>query len=745
MTNITRRHFLTTSLTAASAVTIGMRSRAAEPDPAATFAIDPTKPIIPAPSDPAQWPAFREQLARWRDGMRRQLNYNDRYYRMPTFAWGASDFACGLVMMCDELFFSPTTGEYTLDSFLDQGQREFGGYDSIVLWHAYPRIGVDQRNQVDFYRDMPGGLPGIRKLVARAHQRGVRVYINYNPWDLGTRRETMPDKTEQLDDPTLPWRYTAYSVADAATLPEIVKATDMDGIFLDTMPWAPTGLRSGLDAARDGVIFEGEMPLHLEHVHDHHGSWAQGEKFKNREIPGVLRNRWFERRHMVHLADRWNPDHTSEMHTAWLNGAGIMVWENVFGSWLGWSARDRSILRTILPIQRRFAAHFSGEGWTPLVPTEQPGVFASLWERDGIRLWTLINQTMTVVQGALLKVAVTAGEHYFDLVTGSHLSGSVDERFYTFSGSIAPRGIGCFLAAIPEKTPGDFPAFLHQQADVHQLASGDASSPTAETKLLAPVPTRPVASVPEGMVELTPATLDLTIEVRSRECGFYEGSHVKDVQQKDQYKFNCIAFHHRQEFPRLAIDKTPVTNAQFARFLTASGYRPKHMDNFLKHWVDGRPPGDKENHPVVWVDLDDARAYAKWAGKRLPTEEEWQYAAQGADGRAWPWGAKMEPGRCNDGKSDSTTPVDAFPEGRSPCGCYDLCGNVWQWTESERSDGRTRFVMIRGGSYFEAKGSGWYVTGGPRPANESTKFLLMWSGLDRCATIGFRCVVDFEK
>ena len=180
-----------------------MRSGAAEPGPAATYAIDPTKPVIPAPSDPALWPAFREQLARWREGMRRQLNYDDRYYRMPAFTWGASNFACGLVMMCDELFFSPTTGEYTLESFLDHGQREFGGYDSIVLWHAYPRIGVDQRNQIDFYRDMPGGLPGIRKLVARAHQRGVRVYINYNPWDLGTRRETMPDITERMDDPTL--------------------------------------------------------------------------------------------------------------------------------------------------------------------------------------------------------------------------------------------------------------------------------------------------------------------------------------------------------------------------------------------------------------------------------------------------------------------------------------------------------------------------------------------------------------
>ena len=64
--------------------------------------------------------------------------------------------------------------------------------------------------------------------------------------------------------------------------------------------------------------------------------------------------------------------------------------------------------------------------------------------------------------------------------------------------------------------------------------------------------------------------------------------------------------------------------------------------------------------------------------------------------------------------------------------------------QSERSDGRTRFCIIRGGSYFTARGSQWYVDGGPRPANFATKFLLMWPGLDRCATIGFRCVVDLK-
>ena len=102
----------------------------------------------------------------------------------------------------------------------------------------------------------------------------------------------------------------------------------------------------------------------------------------------------------------------------------------------------------------------------------------------------------------------------------------------------------------------------------------------------------------------------------------------------------------------------------------------------------------------------------------------------------------MLPNRCNTGHPADTTPVKAFAEGRSPFGVYDFCGNVWEWTESERSDGQTRFCILRGGSLYRAAGSDWYADGGPQPCYFAAKFLLMWPGLDRCATMGFRCAAD---
>jgi formylglycine-generating enzyme required for sulfatase activity len=235
----------------------------------------------------------------------------------------------------------------------------------------------------------------------------------------------------------------------------------------------------------------------------------------------------------------------------------------------------------------------------------------------------------------------------------------------------------------------------------------------------------------------------MTVEFRVREVGFYPAWASRPI--TGAWLHEKISFTREVSLAEFAMDKTPVTNGQFGEFLKSSGYRPTVRENFLKHWAkDAVPPG-LEDHPVVYVTIEDARAYAVWAGKRLPTEEEWQHAAQGPSALVYPWGDSDNPARRNGGEKGGTTPVHAYPEGRSPFGIYDLCGNVWELTESEHSDGRNRFLMLKGGSYYQAAGSDWYFDGGPRPNRHLAKMLLFWPGLDRCATVGFRCAVDLRS
>ena len=140
------------------------------------------------------------------------------------------------------------------------------------------------------------------------------------------------------------------------------------------------------------------------------------------------------------------------------------------------------------------------------------------------------------------------------------------------------------------------------------------------------------------------------------------------------------------------IARTPVTNGQYARFVAKTGHAPP------EHWKGKTPPKQIADHPVTFVSWHDASAYAEWAGRRLPTEEEWEKAARGTDGREYPWGDWAQ-GRCNSKEAGTggATPVGKYsPQGDSPYGCQDCAGNVWEWTASEHEQSSR---VLRGGAF----------------------------------------------
>ncbi|MCS6897838.1 MAG: formylglycine-generating enzyme family protein, partial [Nitrospira sp.] len=199
------------------------------------------------------------------------------------------------------------------------------------------------------------------------------------------------------------------------------------------------------------------------------------------------------------------------------------------------------------------------------------------------------------------------------------------------------------------------------------------------------------------------------------------------------------------------IHRYEVTNARYKLFVDATGHRPpSHHKPELTLWVDGKPPPGSEDHPVVNVSWEDAVAYCRWAGMRLPTEAEWEKAARGEDGRRYPWGNEWDLHRANSasywaGRTTEfkdgaewknfwvtgdgarlahehglngevlTLPVGSFPAGASPYGLFDMAGNVSEWVQDwyepyaylhaplsdpQGPDGRL-LKVVRGGSWLK--------------------------------------------
>jgi formylglycine-generating enzyme required for sulfatase activity len=152
------------------------------------------------------------------------------------------------------------------------------------------------------------------------------------------------------------------------------------------------------------------------------------------------------------------------------------------------------------------------------------------------------------------------------------------------------------------------------------------------------------------------------------------------------------------------IDRVEVTNARYGACVEAGACTRPIGDAFDQ--------ATKADHPVTIVSWAQADAYCRWAGKRLPTEAEWEKAARGADGRRFPWGDRVEAERANAGYTAGTTSVGSRPLGASPCGALDMAGNVWEWTSTlyrpypydpgdGREDPRAKGARVnRGGSWY---------------------------------------------
>jgi len=660
------------------------------------------------------------ELTDWRREHLVRIGYDDANYRRPELQWAQRNFVHAQMMVEDRYFFDPVAGRYTVDRYLDDLESRYGGIDSVLIWFVYPNIGLDDRNKTDLAHDLPGGLDGLKSAVDDFHRRGVRVFLPTMPWDHGTR------EPEQND-----WQAIA----------ELVRAVGADGINGDTYNGVPRAFFDACDALGCPVVLQPESTISSEEqLIWNVQSW--GKKAPNEVIPPVAKWKWLEPRHMINYENRWGRDRNHDLQYIFFNGIGYNAWENVWGIWNQLTPRDAETLRRIAAIERQFAPALVSRDWRPYERTLQAGVFASRFPTDAFTLWTLVNRHEYAVSGEQIALPHRDGTRYYDAWHGVPLQPRLDGDRAVFDFALEGRGFGALLALAPGAAIDGLDAFLARMRERARvpLQSLSAQWRSLPQQLVPIEPTRPAAEAPPGMLAIPAGTFDFVVGGVEIEGQTWEGNDVQHPWEDSARR----SHRRRMQMPAFFIDRTPVTNAQFRAFLDASGWRPRDPHNFLRHWRDGAPPPGWEHKPVTWVAIEDARAYAAWAGKRLPHEWEWQYAAQGHDGRRYPWGndwdESMVPATNRGRTLRAPDDVDAHPDAASPFGLLDLVGNVWQWTD-EYADEHTRAAILRGGSSYQPQTSHWYFPQAHR-LDQHGKYLLMAPCKDRSGSVGFRCVVD---
>lgn len=730
----------------------------------------------------------------WREGLRLMFQkrylydvepgtFDDSLLQREDQKWFRSCYAVNLMMNWDTRFFDYKDGKFHVKEHLERMKKLMGGYDVYSIWPTWPALGMDQRNQWDMFRDLPGGYDKLREISDQCHEMDTKFFVCYNPWDESTR--------------------SSEGHFDGMTA--ITKAVNIDGFVLDTKGGSSMELQNAADAARPGVIMYSEgmaVPVDMQGIPSgrvHNALYY---------CPMLNLNKFIKPDFAIfRVAEEGKEPIRREFNVSFFNGYGTEM--NNFGpGHFEFSDDQMRYWGKLLRIQRENREVFLNFDYKPLLPTLKDSIYVNEWPTADKTIYTVYNLRPEGFKGMLFEVTPQENRHFVDLYAHEELiPAQKDGKWYipaqveafnsyelgtnnestvsaiaqlpsildvelksdelTFSASKGTKI--CIWAGMPsyEKEPKiysikqqtvrlleEFPKY--EGRFIVQLFDNDTLideriiniAPGTARMISRSIPTELAAKAPKGMVKI-PAGMFRCDNYRIGDSFI---AYPEDMTQKGEFvKMN--AFY---------MDQFPVTNAQYREFLNASGYQPADKTNFLKHWEHGEIPAGMENYPVIYVTLEDAQAYATWAGKRLPTEMEWQYAAQTEKGNEWPWVQKnpvrriedfitntlsvwklegIEPDRCNLGDG-SLYPIGKYPKGKNAYGLQDLVGCVWQLTNDVYDNTSYRYVMVRGGSYFLPSSSFWYIQGGPRELYFRQYLLRVSPSFERKATVGFRCVKD---
>lgn len=717
----------------------------------------------------------------WRAGLRQIFqtkklydldSFDDSMYLRKDLQWVQSAKMIHLFMAWDSRIYDRNKKKYVLDEFILKSNTLYGKDDIIGLWPTWPALGIDQRNQWDMYRDLPGGLTSVKSLSDQCHQHGIKFFLCYNPWDESTRKE------DHLKG-----------------MAELIRYTNADGVVLDTRGSSSKELQEAADAVKPGVIMYSEgmaVPKDMESI-------ISGRVHNALYYPPILNLNKMIRPDfgIFRVAEVYKEPIRREINASVFNGYGIEF--NVFHPGNRHDENETyTYLGKALRVLREHSANFSNFDWKPLIPSNKDKIWINYWPGNQKDIYTVYCSDPNGNSGALFK-PVKSGNHYVDVFNHTEINRindtlridltSFDTKYLGTNneGSIAV--IAGFDTLLSITLDGDELSTAASKGTKIKIWAGDPSYSKTSIELSTKKHTTDltesfkdyegeyiiqlfesaeliderIVSIPAGTPRLISASkmiskgnIENMVLIPSDTFSFYSKHGDEFIPYSDHLEGT------KRHMPTFYMDKYPVTNKEFSEFLKKSKYKPNNKINFLKHWPGGKLPSALENHPVIFISYEDAQAYAAWAGKRLPTEIEWQYAAQTPKQFAWPWGNThtlshkaevvnetlthytvegMDSNLVNIGNGQ-LDPVGKKLKSANPYGLEDLTGSVWQMTNDVYQSGKYKYSILKGGSYYKPTDSWWYVQGGPQELSWRQMLLRVDEGFERKSTVGFRCVRD---
>lgn len=622
---------------------------------------------------------FEKYQGTWHDALtiafqQRKLydktSFDDAMYRRDDLKWIRSAYTMHLIMAWDKEF------PHLVD-FAKRGKDLYGGDDVICLWPTWPTLGVDPRNQFDMYRDLPGGLKGLKSMADSLRMIGVKFFIAYNPWDTDTKKE---DHMKGLS--------------------MLIRETGADGVVLDTKGESSRELQQAADEVKTGVIMYSEgmaVPKDMEGI-------VSGRVHNALYYPPMLNlNKLINPAFSIfRVVEVYKEPIQREYAVAFFNGYGTEINQFAPGH-PSWENDQYAYLKRTTEILRANSETFTEGKLTPLIDTKHDSIWINKWEGKDKILYTVFSLKPEGFEGQLFSAKARDGYHFVDLWHHKEMKPGyvyTDAFNRQYLGTNNEGEVTC-IAELPKLIKYKLSAWkLSVEGDQVKI-NGEATNEKDLNRYEGDVVIQmfngkelldeTVVTIRAGVPRLVSTAVKATSGDTKRMTLIKGGSYrFKPTPRPDEfipYPVTDTTIEVRSFY----IDKNVVTNSEYKKFNRAANV----------------PDNDD---PLVNISLEEAQAYAKWAGKRLPTEAEWQYAAEHLP--------KKEQEK--------------------------FIGPVWQLTADVYESGSYTYIMMKGRSSFKPTSSWWYVQQSPVDPHYRQVLLRVSPGFERNTTVGFRCVRDIE-